>query len=277
MVKTALVYDFDKTLCTKDMQEYSLIPNLGYENPADFWKEVTELKNENRMDSISAYLYLLQKKYADNNEPLRKEMFVQAGKTIELFPGVDTWFDRVNAYGKSLGLDIEHYIISSGMKEIIENAAPASSFKHIYACSYLYDENGYACWPSMIVNYTTKTQYIFRINKGFLDEEKDEELNKYTPRSKRAIPFTRMIYIADGLTDVPCMKLVREYGGKSIAVYTPGSKTGKSTAEQLIEEQRADFMSETDYRKNSDMENLVFRILDHMKADAVLEGLEGFR
>lgn len=276
MKKAAIVYDFDKTLCTKDMQEYSLIPFLGYESPAVFWDEVTELCIRYRMDSISAYLYYLQKKFNEAGTPLRKDMFYQPGKAIELFPGVKTWFKRINDYGRKSGFLVEHYIISSGMSEIIENSEIADEFRKIYACRYYY-ENGEAVWPAQVVNYTTKTQYIFRINKQVLDESDDASLNEYVPHAERPVPFTRMIYVADGMTDVPCMRLVKEYGGKSIAVYNEASEKSIKTAKKLITDGRANFMVDADYSEGSRMEILVKKIIDHMRADSALEELEGMR
>ena len=277
MKKAAVLYDFDKTLCDKDMQEYSLIPSLGYEDAGEFWKEVIALTKGNRMDSISAYLYLLQKKYAESGKPLRREDFEGLGEKIRLYDGVTDWFGRINEYGRLNGLEMEHYVISSGMGEIIERTPIAKEFTRIYACRYYYNENGIAEWPAMIVNYTTKTQYIFRINKQVLDVNDDEDLNAWIPHNERPIPFERMIYIADGITDVPCMRLVKEYGGKSIAVYHPQKDKAKNTAQRLIKEGRVDFMSAADYREGSELERIVKRILDHMGADARMKEMEGLR
>lgn len=277
MKKVAIVYDFDKTLCTKDMQEYSLIPSLGYENPKDFWDEVSELSERNNMDGISAYLFHLQKQFASHKDPLTKAHFKNIGDDIVFYPGVESWFKRINDYGRKAGFFVEHYIISSGMTEIIESTKIAEKFKKIYACRYYYNENGEAEWPANIVNYTTKTQYIFRINKQVLEESNDKELNDYIEPSKRPIPFNRMIYVADGLTDVPCMKLVKEYGGRSIAVYNQDSKHAKEIALKLIQDDRVNYMTAANYEENSDMENLVKMILDHMKADAALEELDGVK
>ena len=274
MEKAAILYDFDKTLCTKDMQEYSLIPRLGYDSPGEFWDEVTEICERNQMDGISGYLYLLQKKFAEQGTPLRRELFTEHGKNIVLFPGVETWFRRINEYGRKSGFLIEHYIISSGMKEIIEACPISSQFRKIYACRYYYDESGEAVWPAQIINYTTKTQYIFRVNKQVLEENEDNRLNEYVVHSKRPVPFTRMIYIADGLTDIPCMKLVKEYGGKSVAVYGKDSKKAKKTAARLIRDGRANYMAPADYSEGSEMEKIVKSVIDHMKADRVLESLE---
>lgn len=275
MKKAALIYDFDKTLCGRDMQEYSLIPQLGYKKPSDFWKEVGELSDANRMDGISAYLYMLKNKYEEAGKPLTRRDFDGLGSSIELYPGVDTWFDRINEYGKKLGLDVEHYIISSGMEEIIKGTSIAAYFTRIYACRYYYDENGIAQWPAVIVNYTTKTQYIFRINKQVLDESNDRDLNTWVPMEQRPVPFSRMIYIADGLTDVPCMKLVKTNGGHSIAVYNPQSAKAGFAAQKLLNEKRAGYMAEADYREGSSMEHMVHLILNRMSADAALEDLEG--
>lgn len=274
MVKIALIYDFDKTLCTKDMQEYSLIPSLGYDNAKDFWKEVTDLTKSNHMDAISSYLYVLHKKFKEQGNPLRKSMFTDLGKEIVLFPGVETWFSRINAIGKELGLEVEHYIISSGMHEIIDGTTIAKEFKKIYACQYYYEDD-YAIWPAQIVNYTTKTQYIFRINKQVLDENDDVELNRYVDLKDRPVPFSRMIYIADGITDVPCMRLVKEYHGKSIAVYNEENEKSKDTAKELLKDGRVNFAIKANYEEGSDMEKVVRDILVHMKADIVLKELEG--
>ena len=275
MKKVAVLYDFDKTLCTKDMEEYSLIPSLGYDDPKEFWAEVTELSKVNKMDPISAYLYLLQRKYKEQGRPLKRSDFEDLGKEIVLYPGVDTWFQRVNEYGRQHDLEVEHYIISSGMSEIIEGTSIANEFRKIYSCQYYYDEKGIAQWPAVLVNYTTKTQYIFRINKQVLDENDEKGLNDYLDPKNRPIPFERMIYIADGLTDVPCMRLVKLYGGKSIAVYNSKSKRAKDTAEKLIRDGRANYMTNADYQPGGDMEHLMHMILNHMDADASLADLEG--
>ena len=272
MKTLAILYDFDKTLSPRDMEEYSLIPSLGYNNAKEFWNEVTELSMRNCMDSISAYLYLLQKKYEDAGNPLKRENFHELGKAVELFPGVDTWFKRINDYGRQHDFMVEHYIISSGMSEVIEECPIAREFKKIYACRYYSDEDGNAKWPARIVNYTTKTQYVFRINKGVLDESDDKSLNEYVKPSKRPVPVSRMIYIADGLTDVPCMRLVKEYDGKSIAVYDKSD----AVAKKLIDDRRVNFMAKADYTEGSDMEKLVKHIIDHMACDAILEDREGY-
>ncbi len=272
MKKIAIVYDFDKTLCTKDMQEYSLIPSLGYDDPVAFWNEVTEVSVRNEMDPISAYLYLLAKKFNEAGKPLKKEDFYGLGKNIDLFPGVSTWFHRINDYGREAGFLVEHYIISSGMTEIISSTEIAGRFRKIYACRYFYDEDTHeAKWPSQVVNYTAKTQYIFRINKQALDVTDDSKVNQYVPKEERPIPFERMIYVADGLTDVPCMRLVKENGGKSIAVYSKSDKV----AQQLKKDGRVNFIAKADYEENSEMEKLVEKIIDHIKADEVLKDIEG--
>lgn len=276
MVKVALIYDFDKTLCTKDMQEYSLIPSLGYENASEFWDEVTVLTQANHMDAIGAYLYTLHKKFKELGTPLHKSMFSDLGKDIVLYPGVETWFERVNKIGEENGLEIEHYIISSGMDEIIRGTTIAKHFKKIYACRYYY-ENDYAVWPAQIVNYTTKTQYIFRINKQVLDENDDKDLNKYVDFKDRPIPFEHMVYIADGITDIPCMRLVKEYGGNAIAVYNEESGKARIVAESLIEDGRANYMAKANYEENSDMEILIKKIFENINSSLALKELEGVR
>ncbi len=276
-IKVAMMYDFDKTLSPKDMQEFTFIPGLGYKNTKDFWEEVNKISKENKMDSILAYMYMMIKKSKEASKPIRKQDFKGLGKGVEYYPGVLTWFDRINTIGKKLNIEVEHYIISSGLTEVIEGTPIAKKFKKIYACKFYYDENGVATWPSLVVNYTTKTQYIFRINKQILDENEDRALNQYTEEKDRPIPFRRMIYVGDGLTDVPCMKLVKENGGKSIVVYNKNKKNTKDLAKSLIQQKRANYMSPSDYSSQKEMEKLVSKILENIQKEAELEELEGVR
>lgn len=257
----AMMYDFDKTLCTKDMQEYSFIPRVNMESK-DFWNEVNKLAKNEKMDSILAYMYYMLKRARAENVPIRENDFKEAGKNIELFKGVDTFFDRMNAFGESIGVEIEHYIISSGLKEIIEGSKLKDVFKEIYACNFHYDVNGVADWPSLVVNYTNKTQFLFRINKGVLKINEDTPLNEYVKEEERRVPFRNMIYIGDGLTDVPCMKLVKEHGGYSIAVYTQ-----KERALKLLEDGRVNYIFEANYEENSELVKTLKRIICKMQVE----------
>lgn len=249
----ALLYDFDKTLCTKDMQEYTFIPEVGLE-PREFWEESNELAKREKMDAILAYMYQMLKKANSADKPIQRENFVEHGKALEFFEGVTAWFPRINRIGEELNLRVEHYIISSGLKEIIEGSEIAEHFKEIFACEFYYDVNGIARWPNNVVNYTTKTQFLFRINKGILDISNHDDLNKYTPDDERPIPFRNMIYIGDGLTDVPCMKLVKVNGGYSIAVHREGKRGEVS---DLLKHERVDVLAVADYSENSELDIIV--------------------
>jgi phosphoserine phosphatase len=254
------MYDFDKTLCTKDMQEYSFIPNINMK-AADFWAEVKKLVQREKMDQILAYMYTMLKKAKAVERPVSKKDFVALGKDLKFFPGVEDWFERINNLGDNFNIQIEHYIISSGLREIIEGSSIYKCFKAVFACDFLYDENGVACWPKNAVNYTTKTQFLFRINKGILDTANDEDLNKYTPEDERRVPFRNMIYIGDGLTDVPCMRLVKSHGGASIAVYQKGQKTKVA---DLLTHERVDFIASADYTYNRELYRIVSDIICKM-------------
>lgn len=256
----AIMYDFDKTLSTKDMQEFRFIPSLGVTSQ-QFWAEVTKLQKSENMDSVLAYLRHMIKKASEKGVRVTRESFVSLGKDIEYYPGVEEWFERINNYGKENGVTIEHYVISSGIKEIIEGSSIKKHFKKIYACEFLYDENNVAVWPKLTVNYTNKTQFLFRINKGVLDVFENEKLNANIPEEDRRIPFRNMIYIGDGLTDVPCMKLVKTNKGQSIAVFR---KRSKETAAQLMSENRVDFITEADYREGSELDKIIKTIIDKM-------------
>lgn len=257
----AIMYDFDRTLSTKDMQEYAFIPGIGM-TANEFWDECNRLTKGNNMDQILSYMYVMLNK-ARGKKLLNRAEFNKLGESVELFPGVSTWFDRINAYGESIGVSVEHYIISSGIKEIIEGTPIAKYFKEIYAAEFLYDDSGVPVWPAMAVNYTSKTQFLFRINKGVLDVTSHRELNEYTPENERRVPFTNMVYIGDGFTDVPCMKLVKLNGGHSVAVYT----SNKDTAHDIMNQGRVDYMAKTDYSEGEKLEKTVFAILDLIKAN----------
>lgn len=259
----AFLYDFDKTLCTKDMQEYTFIPHAQM-TANEFWKLSNELSTKNKMDRMLSYMYTMLLVSRDKRLPVRRENFLAAGRDIDFFPGVLAWFRRMTAFGASLGVNIEHYIISSGLKEIIEGSAIAHEFKEVYACEFYYDENGVAVWPTQVVNYTGKTQYLFRINKGLLDISTDEGLNDFMPEEERPIPFRNMIYFGDGVTDVPCMKLVREYGGKSIAVYHTEKEGALQKVKDLLLANRINFYAPADYREGRELDSLVQEIVKHM-------------
>ncbi|MBQ4289516.1 MAG: haloacid dehalogenase-like hydrolase [Clostridia bacterium] len=262
----ALMYDFDNTLCTKNMQEYTFIPEVGM-TTEEFWKESNSQSREKNMDGILSYMYVMLERAKASKKSIRKEAFMELGKDLEYYPGVTTWFSRINEIGRSLGAQIEHYIISSGLREIIEGSKIFHEFKEVFGCEFLYDENGIACWPKNAVNYTTKTQFIFRINKGVLDISNDYDLNRFTPERERRVLYHNMIYIGDGLTDVPCMKLVKLNGGQSIAVY---KKDDRKTCEDLLSVNRVNFIEPADYRKGKPLEKTVTEIIQKMVAQDVL-------
>ena len=264
-VKLALIYDFDKTLSPKDMQEFHFIQSLGYNDPLDFWKECDEFSKKHNCDGILSYMYMMATK--DNN--LTKKSLQNEGKYIKLYKGVSTWFKRINDYGKKHHVDVEHYVISSGLTDIIKGTEIAKEFKKIYACTYVYDKNGKVLWPSRVVNYTMKTQYLFRINKGVLAETNDEDLNSSTSEQEKYIPLTNMIYFGDGSTDVPSMKVVQQNGGTTIAVFGDNSK--KNKAEKLFEDKRANFAVKADYSKGSKIEKIVMGIIDSLEVKNKLE------
>ena len=261
----AIMYDFDKTLCTKDMQEYAFIPALGMSSSA-FWSEVIAMTDAEEMDNILAYMYKMVEKAKEKKVPITRDTFQEMGSKVEYFDGVKTWFERINAYGEKVGVRVEHYIVSSGIKEIIEGTEIARFFKKIYACEFMYDYNGSIQWPKFAVNYTAKTQFLFRINKGVLtiDSKSADKLNRFTPENERRVPFRNMIYIGDGLTDVPCMKLVKSYGGQSIAVFD--QEKGKDAAEALKAANRVNFVAAADYGTGSDIEIIVQAIIKKIQA-----------
>lgn len=257
----ALIYDFDKTLCPKDMQEYSFLPGIKVE-PDRFWGLCHDFALDHEMDSVLTYMYLM-KKMAQGALDLSRDKLRELGRDVEFFPGVETWFDRINAIGAQNGVEVEHYIISSGLKDIIRGSAIGRHFKAVFAASFCYDAAGQPVWPSTAVNYTNKTQYLFRINKGILDVTNDRDLNAFTPEYMRRIPFTNMIYVGDGLTDVPCMKMTKQKGGYSIVVHAPGRT---EMADDMLLQGRVDFSLEADYSEGGEMEEVVTLLMRRILA-----------
>ena len=263
----ALLYDFDKTLCTQDMQNYAFIPSLGME-PADFWRETNDFGRAEHMDGILAYMYTMLRKSREKGLPLNRQTLVEKGRDIVLFPGVTEWFERIRAFGREQGVEVEHYILSSGLKEIIEGSGIGDHFKEIYASEFYYDENGTPVWPKLDVNFTAKTQFVYRINKGVLDVANDRDLNTSMPDDSKRVPFTNMIYVGDGLSDVPCMKMMRAYGGQAIAVYQQDNRAG---VEEMLNRGRVDIIVPADAREGTALDLTVKNIIRKMAVTDLLE------
>ncbi len=263
----AIMYDFDKTLCTRDMQEYTFIPSLGIQ-PDDFWSGTGEIASKEQMDSVLTYMYCMITESQQSGKPFTREDLVECGKHIEYLPGVEEWFERVNRYGEDAGVRVEHYVLSSGLKEIIEGSSIAKFFKKIFASEFLYDsQTGNPIWAKMAVNYTNKTQFVYRINKGVLDISNNVDVNASRPDDDRRVYFNNMIYIGDGLTDVPCMKLVKQSGGHSIALYQNGQK---DKVQPLLKHERVDWIFEADYRKGQALDQAMHDLICKLGVDNTL-------
>jgi len=280
-IPLALIYDFDGTLSPGNMQERNFIPAIGM-NKKTFWEEVSAISKTNQADNILVYMKLMLDKARGSSIPVRKEDFKNYGADLSFFEGIlpytdsdgnkeEGWFERINKYGNESGIKVEHYIVSSGIREMIEGTKLARKFKAIYASSFFYDPNGVAVWPALAINYTTKTQYLFRINKGSLDISDNKLINKFIPEEKRAIPFSNMIYIGDGDTDIPCFRLVKDRGGNSIAVYKPRTRGAKTKTEKLLSEGRINFIAPANYRNGSTIDKVVKTIMDKIQIEAILK------
>ncbi len=269
--KVALIYDFDETLSSSYMQDFSLIPALGMK-PNTFWKKANLWSANNDADQITGSMYYFMKVAKEKKLKLTREALNNFGKDVEYYNGVDTWFERINNFGKALGLEIEHYIISSGYEEIVEGTSIRQYFKDIFACSYAFGEDGTPVWPARIINYSIKTQFLSKINKG-LSKNDDIAVNEYTPDDERPIPFNRMIYFGDGMTDIPSMKLTKERGGTAIAVYKPKSHSKKKAMKLLIDN-RVNFALPADYSENKEIDLVVKTILDKIATERDLDVLK---
>ncbi|MBR7183316.1 MAG: haloacid dehalogenase-like hydrolase [Alistipes sp.] len=269
----ALIYDFDGTLAAGNMQEYNFIPAVGKSNK-EFWSEANSLAEEQDADQILTYMALMIREAQAKGISLRREAFQESGRAVKLYPGVEEWFERINSYGAERGIKILHYINSSGLKEIIEGTTIADRFQKIYACSFLYNVDGIAYWPAVAVNYTNKTQFIFKINKGVESVFDTKQVNKYMEEKSRPVPFSRMIYVGDGTTDIPCMRLVKNFGGHSVAVYNPKDKAKRAEMNTLIKDNRVNHVCPADYTDGSEIDAVVKAVIDKCLADYNVEQLE---
>lgn len=269
----AIAYDFDGTLAPGNMQEYDFIPKLRMKSKG-FWDEVSNHAREQNADQILAYMHLMLKKAESAEVRVTRNDFRKYGAEIQLFPGVAEWFQRINEYGKEKNIRVEHYIVSSGLREMVEGTSIVKEFQAIYASGFMYDHHGVACWPALAINYTTKTQYLFRINKGSLDVYDNSLINRYVPHEERPVPFENMIFIGDGETDIPCMRLVKEQGGHSISVYNSRKNESKQVAEQLLNDNRVTLIAPADYREGKTIDQAVKAMIDKVEARSKILGLK---
>ncbi len=272
LIPMAICYDFDGTLSPGNMQEYGFMRALKEKTPNAFWKESNGLAEANMADSIAAYMLLMLEKMSEKNIAPTRKAFQKFGSDIELYQGVEGWFERINKYAKEKGVLMHHYIISSGLKEMIEGTKIAKHFKAIFASTFMYDANGEAFWPAIMLNYTSKTQFLFRVNKGCEDVRDNETVNKYMCHDERPVPFEHMIYVGDGETDIPCMKMLKVSGGHSVAVYK-NAKAAKKIA-HLVADNRVNLLALADYRAGKELDTYVKSLIDKVVADFTVKSQE---
>ena len=262
----ALIYDFDGTLSPGNMQEFGFIQAIG-QTPEEFWSKSNAVPDGQEVNSILSYMKLMIDEARAKGISLTRDSFVSFGKDIALYEGVKEWFSLINEYGRRRGVIVEHYINSSGQTEQIEGTPKAKEFKKIFACSFWYDESGVAVWPAVAVDYTGKTQFLFKIAKGIMDISDNTKVNESQKEDDKPIPFSHMIYLGDGTTDVPCMKIVKMFGGNSIAVYARDNKRQQDTARKLLRQDRVNFVCQADYRVGGPVYEVVTTLIDKIKAD----------
>ena len=282
-VPFAIAYDFDGTLAPGNMQERDFIPKIGMTKQA-FWDEVNKECENHQADNILMYMMLMLNKAGSAKISVHESDFKSYGKTLAFFEGIlpykngDTtekgWFDRIDEYGKLGGVAVQHYIVSSGIREMVAGTPIAKKFKAVFASSFYYNHNGVAQWPALALNYTSKTQYLFRINKGSIEVHEHNMINKYVPENERPIPFRNMVYIGDGDTDIPCFRLVKDRGGNSIAVYKPRTSGAKDKALNLAKDERVNFIAPADYQNASKLDKIIKALIDKTGADFYVDTLK---
>jgi 2-hydroxy-3-keto-5-methylthiopentenyl-1-phosphate phosphatase len=263
----AIMYDFDKTLSLDYMQNYGFIQDLGL-TPGEFWDETNKFSDKVGADKTLAYMYMMLIKCKEKGIPLTREWLMKYGANIKFFKGVSTWFKRINDYGLTKNVQVEHYLISSGNKEIVDGSLIAKEFTKIFGCEFVFDEKTHeAVWPKLCVNYTQKTQYFFRIAKGALNPSDEVQVNEKTPIHR--IPYQNMVYMGDGMTDIPAMILAHNNGGASIALYSETAK--KENVAQLLKDDRVNYVCRADYSAGSELDTVMKLIVDSISIRNTLE------
>lgn len=271
----AIAYDFDGTLAPGNMQQHSFIPKLGIDNKS-FWEEANKIARDNDMSEILAYMYLMIRKANEKEIPITQDAFIEYGKGLKLYPGVNKYFSKINQYAESKNIELQHFIISSGLLDILKGTDIFHEFKKVFASSFKYNVNNVAEWPAIAIDYTNKTQFLFRINKGINNSWDNEKINRYVPDSERPIPFKRMVYIGDGETDIPAMKMIMYQGGKAIVVYNPDQNSAegnkaKMRSQEIVLHGRANYIAPADYSEKSDLFKIIKLCVDKVATEYDLD------
>ena len=265
-------YDFDGTLAPGNMQEHAFIPDeLGMDHE-HFWAEVAELARAQRGDNTMAYMHLMLAKARERGLELTLESWRRRGASLRLFPGVEDWFPRQNARAEVLGLDLRHFIISAGNRELIEGSPIARWFERIYASAFIFDPAGDAAGVALAVTYTSKTQFLFRINKWTLEEWDEKAINRVQAHEDRPAPFDRIVFFGDGTTDIPSMRVMTDHGGHAVAVYDPDDPARRAAAHGLKQDGRAALAGPGDYREGGPLDTLAEALLTGMAAGVRAHG-----
>lgn len=254
--RIALLYDFDYTLAHGFMQQFGLMQDLGFDDINAYFKECERVSLDSEMDMCLSMMCGILELAKRKGKVVTKEYLRSFGKDIEYYDGVTEWFDKINSIGASFGYEIEHYIISSGVKEIVEGSSIAKYFKRVYANFFAY-KDGVAFWPSQVVNYTSKTQYIFRVRKNVLDDLSSLDKINAKMRDDEVLPFKNIIYLGDSQTDIPSFKVVKNSGGMSICVYEGHNEEARKVAQKCFVEGRCNYFSEADFKEGSDLFSVI--------------------
>ena len=267
--RIALLYDWDYTLTDGFMQSFGLAQDLGYKDVYEYFDFNDHMLGCEDMDmclSMMAGIFCTAKSIGKS---VTREYLQGFGKNMVYYPGVEEWFDKINAIGRQYGYEIEHYIISSGLKEIIEGSSIAKHLKRIYANFFAYDESGNAFWPSQVVNYSSKVQYVYRIRKNVLDDLGNVSKVNEKMADSDVLPFKNIIYLGDSQTDIPSFKVIKNSGGMSICVYKEGEQKSKSVAQKCFIEGRVNYFVPADYREGSDLyelvKNYIISVIEHQE------------
>jgi phosphoglycolate phosphatase-like HAD superfamily hydrolase len=271
--RIGIIFDFDETLAPDSTS--SFLESLDVD-VKDFWlNQVNPLYLKHGWDPIPAYLYkMIEVSQSCPQKKITKKKLADFGKKLKFFNGVQTIFGQLEKTAKKVNpaVQVDFFLISSGIRQILMNSKIAKYFKDIWACDFHYNSNGEIVFPKNIVSFTDKTRYLFQISKGIFGPE--SRLNPFEVNKKVGqlyIPFNQMIIVGDGYTDIPLFSLIKKNDGTAIAVYNPTDKRKWTRAWGFVEDKRVTNLVPADYGKKHALNHILIMAVQTMASKLRLD------
>jgi len=268
MKNLAIIFDFDETLVEESTSALIERLNIDVNN---FWSEEVKKLLDEDWDPIPAYMYkLLEYSLQYEDKKITKELLQKHAGDLKYKPGVPEFFDKIKQAVNNIDsqVNLQFFIISSGIGEIIKNSKIAHNFTDIWASDFEYNKkDGQIIFPKKVLSFTDKTRYIFQISKGMYGEKFRGQpyiVNQKVEENSYHIPIKNMIYIGDGLTDIACFSLINKYNGSTFAVYDASNTQAHGKAWQFIKDKRVNNLLSANFTEGSDLYNNILMALNEM-------------